>query len=101
MLPLTPADSLRPSLDFLTVRDSDTAAPEGGPALLRRSGFAVGGFSLTRVSPAINIRAIAKGDVGSRSEKLVELGVAPLRPRTRKRRPPRGPEEIEPAAPSV
>lgn len=32
-------------------------------------------------SLAINVRAIAKGEVGSRSEKLVEFGVAPLRPR--------------------
>ena len=50
---------------------------------------------------AINVRAIAKGEVGSRSEKLVEVGVAPLRPRTRKRKPPQGPDEIAPSAPSA
>lgn len=50
---------------------------------------------------AINVRAIAKGEVGSRSEKLVEFGIAPLRPRTRKRRPPQGPDEIEPATPTA
>lgn len=44
---------------------------------------------------AINVRAIAKGEVGSRSEKLVEFGVAPLRPRTKKRRPPQGPDELD------
>jgi hypothetical protein len=44
---------------------------------------------------AIDVRAIAKGEVGSRSEKLVEFGVAPLRPRTRKRRPPQGPDELD------
>lgn len=60
---------------------------------------------------AMNVRAIAKGEVGSRSEKLVEFGVAPLRPRTRKRKPPQGPDELDrapgaaeaskPAAPSA
>ena len=46
---------------------------------------------------AINVRAIAKGEVGSRSEKLVEFGIAPLRPRTRKRKPPQGPDELDPS----
>lgn len=42
---------------------------------------------------AINVRSIAKGEVGSRSEKLVEFGIAPLRPR-KKRKPPQGPDEL-------
>lgn len=44
---------------------------------------------------AMNVRAIAKGEVGTRSEKLVEFGIAPLRPRTRKRKPPQGPDELD------
>lgn len=45
---------------------------------------------------AMNIRAIAKGEVGARNEKLVEFGVAPLRPR-KKRKPQQGPDEVGPA----
>jgi hypothetical protein len=45
-------------------------------------------------SLVIDIRAIIRGQVGSRSEKLVEFGVAPLRRRTRKPKPP---EESEAA----
>lgn len=41
---------------------------------------------------AIDIRAIIRGEVGSRSEKLVEFGVAPLRRRTRKSQPSEEPE---------
>jgi phage terminase Nu1 subunit (DNA packaging protein) len=41
---------------------------------------------------AINIRAIVRGEVGARSEKLVEFGIAPLRRRTRKPKPPEEPE---------
>lgn len=41
---------------------------------------------------AIDIRAIIRGQVGSRSEKLVEFGVAPLRRRTRKSKPAEEPE---------
>ena len=37
---------------------------------------------------AIDIRAIIRGDVGARSEKLVEFGVAPLRKRKPKPKPP-------------
>jgi hypothetical protein len=36
---------------------------------------------------AINIRAIIRGEVGARSEKLIEFGIAPLRRRTRKPKP--------------
>lgn len=46
---------------------------------------------------AMNVRAIAKGEVGARNEKLVEFGVAPLRPR-RKRKPAETPVESQPSA---
>lgn len=36
---------------------------------------------------AIDVRAIIRGEVGARSEKLVEFGIAPLRRRTRKAKP--------------
>jgi len=36
---------------------------------------------------AIDVRAVIRGEVGSRSEKLVEFGVAPLRRRSRKAKP--------------
>ena len=38
-------------------------------------------------SLAIDVRAIIRGEVGARSEKLVEFGVAPLRRRRRKAQP--------------
>lgn len=40
-----------------------------------------------------DIRAIVRGEIGSRSEKLVEFGVAPLRKRARKAKPVGTPEE--------
>jgi hypothetical protein len=36
---------------------------------------------------AIDGRAVIRGEVGARSEKLVEFGVAPLRRRSRKAKP--------------
>lgn len=41
---------------------------------------------------AIDVRAIIRGEVGSRSEKLVEFGVTPLRRRSRKARPAEEPD---------
>jgi hypothetical protein len=41
---------------------------------------------------AIDARAVIRGEVGSRSEKLVEFGVSPLRRRSRKARPAEEPE---------
>lgn len=38
-------------------------------------------------SLAIDVRAVIRGEVGARSEKLVEFGVAPLRRRSRKAKP--------------
>jgi hypothetical protein len=37
---------------------------------------------------AINVRAVIRGEVGARSEKLVEFGVAPLRPRSSRKAKP-------------
>ena len=39
-------------------------------------------------SLAIDVRAIIRGEVGARSEKLVEFGVAPLRPRSSRKAKP-------------
>jgi hypothetical protein len=41
---------------------------------------------------AIDVRAIIRGEVGARSEKLVEFGVTPLRKRSRKAKPAGEPE---------
>jgi len=49
----------------------------------------------------LNLRAAARGDIGPRSEKLVEFNVAPLRPHSRSPKPkpkPAEPEEAKPAA---
>jgi hypothetical protein len=40
-----------------------------------------------------DIRAMVRGEIGSRSEKLVEFGVAPLRKRVRRGKPAETPEE--------
>jgi hypothetical protein len=40
---------------------------------------------------ASDVRAVIRGEVGIRSEKLVEFGIAPLRPRVRRTKT--GPEE--------
>ena len=37
---------------------------------------------------AIDVRAVIRGEVGARSEKLVEFGVAPLRPRSSRKAKP-------------
>ena len=44
---------------------------------------------------AIDARAVIRGEVGSRSEKLVEFGVAPLRRRSRKAKPVEEPVEVK------
>lgn len=41
---------------------------------------------------AIDARAIIRGEVGARSEKLVEFGIAPLRRRSRKLKPVEEPD---------
>jgi hypothetical protein len=44
----------------------------------------------------LNLRAAARGDIGPRSEKLVEFNVAPLRPRPRPKPKPKPVERDEP-----
>ncbi len=41
---------------------------------------------------AIDVRAVIRGEVGARSEKLVQFGIGPLRPRARKAKPGEGTE---------
>ena len=45
----------------------------------------------------IHLRTAVRADIGPRSEKLVEFKIAPLRPRTRKAKPPAEPVEVKPA----
>ncbi len=44
---------------------------------------------------AIDVRAVIRGEVGARSEKLVEFGVAPLRRRRRKPLPGEVPDALK------
>ncbi len=46
---------------------------------------------------AIDARAVIRGEVGSRSEKLVEFGVAPLRRHSRKAKPVEEPDTAKQA----
>ena len=46
---------------------------------------------------AIDVRAVIRGEVGARSEKLVEFGVSPLRRRSRKARPAEVPAAGKPS----
>lgn len=48
---------------------------------------------------ATDVRTVIRGEVGIRSEKLVEFGIAPLRPRPRRKVEPEEPIETAPAAP--
>lgn len=47
---------------------------------------------------ATDVRTVIRGEVGIRSEKLVEFGIAPLRPRPRRKVEPEEQIEIKPAA---